>query len=238
MKKLFRFAALCAAALAVSPAGAVTSISILDGSGATKSTAWDQDGSSRYFALGGIYGKSGDYQADVFSDFGLGAHLVNSIPAGSNVIGGVTQSGTWTEGRTWTANSATDSITAVISGTPSISVTPSASGGFTHSGVFAGLTTPQAVKTSAAGQLVRIQCDNLNGTAAAFVQIYDAATAGAVTQGSGLADYVPLAVGGTGGYTLASAGVQYINGIVISAATTLAGSSTTNISVNCSPTYK
>ncbi|KUR80742.1 hypothetical protein [Novosphingobium sp. FSW06-99] len=60
-----------------------------------------------------------------------GTNVVTSLPtlpAGSNVIGGVTisgtpsvaQSGTWSTGRTWSLSSSTDTVTASISGTPSV----------------------------------------------------------------------------------------------------------------------
>jgi hypothetical protein len=45
--------------------------------GSGTSFAFGQDGSSRYFALGGIYGVNGDYQADVSSDGGLDVHIMN-----------------------------------------------------------------------------------------------------------------------------------------------------------------
>lgn len=44
-------------------------------------------------------------------------NIIGPIPTGANVIGAVTQSGTWTTGRTWTLASGTDSIAAVQSGT-------------------------------------------------------------------------------------------------------------------------
>lgn len=46
----------------------------------------------------------------------LKVNLETSIPAGSNAIGGVTQSGVWTIGRTWNLSSGSDSVSAVVSG--------------------------------------------------------------------------------------------------------------------------
>ena len=46
-----------------------------------------------------------------------------ALAAGSNVIGAVTQSGTWSAGRTWSLSSGSDSVTATISGTVSVTGT-------------------------------------------------------------------------------------------------------------------
>jgi hypothetical protein len=51
------------------------------------------------------------------------------LGAGSNTIGGVTQSGAWSTGRTWSLSSGSDSVTATISGTPSISGSVTANAG-------------------------------------------------------------------------------------------------------------
>jgi hypothetical protein len=65
------------------PATATTyTLNILDGGGTSRATAWGKDASSYYFALGGIYGINGDYQADVAADNGL------LVDAAGTVVGG------------------------------------------------------------------------------------------------------------------------------------------------------
>ena len=76
--------AICAGFAA--PAGAtIVSLSILDGGGTSRTTAWGQDGSSYYFAMSGIYGVNGDYQADVNSSGQLEIAGPVTANAGTNL---------------------------------------------------------------------------------------------------------------------------------------------------------
>ena len=96
---------LCSLLLAAVPAGAtIVTLSILDGGGTSRATAWGQDGSSYYFAMSGIYGVNGDYQADVNSSGQL------------EITGPVTNAGTFA---VQAAQSSTWNITN-ISGTVSL----------------------------------------------------------------------------------------------------------------------
>lgn len=72
-------------------------------------------------------GQSGFLQLDANEN--LLINLKTALPTGSNVIGAVTQSGTWSTGRTWTLASGTDSVTstqgtaAVLSGKWPVQIT-------------------------------------------------------------------------------------------------------------------
>ena len=115
-----------------------------------------------------------------------------------------------------------------------VTVAPSMSGGFSYK-MASALTTAQTVKASA-GQVVRAQCDNLAGSAAAYVEFFDATS---VTLGTtAYVDYIPLAAGGTGGFTLSETGVQYSSGVMVAAVATLGASSAASTAVNCAFTYK
>lgn len=82
MKTFLRLAAFALPLLSALSAHAactstITGFNFLDAGSTSRSSAWGIDGSSRYFALGGVYGLNGDYQADVNSDCGLDAHVTN-----------------------------------------------------------------------------------------------------------------------------------------------------------------
>ena len=70
-------AATCLTLVLAVPANAtvVTLNGTVPGSGTP--FAFGQDGSSNYFAIGGIYGINGDFEADVASDNGLLTHVTN-----------------------------------------------------------------------------------------------------------------------------------------------------------------
>jgi len=56
--------------------------------------------------------------------------------------------------------------------------------------------------------------------------------------GTGAVDYLPIPVGGTDGFILSGAGIQFTNGVAFGAATTAGGSTAVSTDVNCSATYK
>ena len=107
------------------------------------------------------------------------------------------------------------------------------SGGSTPA-IFSFLTTAVSVKGSA-GQVYKVQCDNLAGGSNAWVQLINVASGG--TLGTTVIDQIPLAAGGTGGFSLAS-GEAFSAGIFIGAATASNGSSAVSTAVNCSVAFK
>jgi hypothetical protein len=100
--------------------------------------------------------------------------------------------------------------------------------------IFSALTTTVLVQAGA-HQVYKAQCDNIAGAAAAWVQLIDTASAGAL--GTGVVDQIPLPIGGTGGFALAT-GETFANGIVIGAATASNGATAVSTAVNCSVAYK
>jgi hypothetical protein len=96
------------------------------------------------------------------------------------------------------------------------------------------LTTPVVVKASA-GQVYKVQCDNLAGSANAWVEIINAASSPAL--GTAVLDQIPLPVGGTGGFALPT-GEAFATGISIGAATASNGATAVSTAVNCSVAYK
>jgi hypothetical protein len=96
------------------------------------------------------------------------------------------------------------------------------------------LTTPVVIKASA-GEIYKVQCDNIAGAAAAWVELFNVASG--ATLGTGVTDYIPLPVGGTGGFTLAI-GEIFTTGIMIGAAAGPTGSTAAATAVNCSVAYK
>lgn len=111
LRRLAAGVALGAVLLASQAQATVTTLTILDGGGTSRNTAWDQDGSSRYFGMTGIYGRSGDYEADVTSAGALmtsdslasgsvasGAFASGSIASGAMVDLGAKADAAWTSG--------------------------------------------------------------------------------------------------------------------------------------------
>jgi hypothetical protein len=73
--------------LGPAPAAQAAVLTILDGTSSARSFFYFQDGSSNYFPAMGLYGIAGDYQADVFSDHGLGAHITNTLTVANPALG-------------------------------------------------------------------------------------------------------------------------------------------------------
>jgi hypothetical protein len=119
------------------------------------------------------------------------------------------------------------SLIAVLKALTNVANSPvplgSASGGWTPKLLNALSTTVTSIKSSAAGQLGLLQCSNSN-TATVFIQVFDVATAGAVTLGTTtpkLSFEVPP--GTPSGYTLPLVGIQFAAGIQVAATTTATG---------------
>jgi hypothetical protein len=96
------------------------------------------------------------------------------------------------------------------------------------------LTTPIVVKASA-GQVYKVQCDNLAGATNAWVQLINASATPAL--GTAVLDQVALPVGGTGGFAL-PVGEAFATGISIGASTTPNGVTAVSTAVNCSVAFK
>ena len=101
-------------------------------------------------------------------------------------------------------------------------------------------TTVVSVKT-ALGELGSYHCLN-QSSAAAYVQIFDAASAGAVTLGSTtptLSFGIPAATGFPGGGNLEwSNGIHFAKGIQVAATTTATGNTAPSPALDCNFTYK
>lgn len=95
--------------------------------------------------------------------------------------------------------------------------------------------TVTAVKSSAAGQVSVLYCYNGSG-ALAYLQVFDAATAGSVTLGS-TAPSSSWAVPNTqaAGFAVSLVGVQFTNGIQVASTTTATGA--TGASMDCNAIY-
>jgi hypothetical protein len=118
-------------------------------------------------------------------------------------------------------------------GTASVQAQAATSGGATVA-IQSGLTTPVVVKASA-GQIYKVQCDNLAGASSAWVELINASATPAL--GSGVLDQIALATGGTGGFAL-PLGEVFGTGISIGAATASNGGTAVSTAVNCSVAYK
>ena len=97
--------------------------------------------------------------------------------------------------------------------------------------------TVTAIKSSAAGQLGLLYCENPNNSVA-YVQIFDVATAGGVTLGTTtpkLSFSIPAT--NAAGFTLSVIGVKFSNGIQIAATTTATGSTAPNSALDCNAGY-
>lgn len=98
-------------------------------------------------------------------------------------------------------------------------------------------TTATSVKSSAAGQVSLFYCYNPNATVA-YLQVFDAATAGAVTLGS-TAPNSSWAIPPTqaSGFAISQTGIQFTNGIQVAATTTATGASAPSTGMDCSSLY-
>jgi hypothetical protein len=113
----------------------------------------------------------------------------------------------------------------------------SATGGWVKKRMSALSTTVTAVKSSAAGQLGMLHCSN-GGASTAFVQVFDVATAGAVTLGTTVPDLsFEIPPGISSGYSLPLVGMQFSAGIQVAATTTATGSSAPSTTLNCNAAY-
>jgi hypothetical protein len=109
--------------------------------------------------------------------------------------------------------------------------------GATHlTTIYVGLVGTIQYPFTGTGKVERVQCYNFTGTVPAYVQMFDVASG--ATLGASVVDYVPLAPGGSNGFTLLN-GVYYANGFGLGAATTPGGSTAVNAgTVNCTVNYR
>lgn len=127
-------------------------------------------------------------------------------------------------------------LKAILSTTP----VPAATNGWSPKLANGLSTTVTSVKNSA-GELGSYHCLNQSG-AVAYVQVFDAASAGAVTLGSTipvLSFGLPAASSLPGGGNLEwSNGIHFASGIQVAATTTATGSSAPATAVDCNFAYK
>lgn len=98
-------------------------------------------------------------------------------------------------------------------------------------------TTVTAIKSSAAGQLGLLQCGNTNASEG-YVQVFDVATAGAVTLGTTTPKLsIPIAATNTGGWALPLVGMQFANGIQVAATTTATGLTALGTALDCNAAF-
>lgn len=147
----------------------------------------------------------------------------NKVSIGTDGVVAATQSGTWILG----------AGSAVIG---KISLNPSATGGWSKSKK--SLTnTVASVNSSAASAFGGYFFYNPNATEI-YIQVFDVATAGAVTLGTTVADLVfGLPAGGAANIEIAN-GVAFANGIQVAATTTDTGSSAPASNVRCNFWFK
>lgn len=130
----------------------------------------------------------------------------------------------------------------VISATPAyvgLSLQPAASvTAWTATSVAVNLTASALqVASSAAHQLGKIVCDG-QSSSWGFVQIFDAATSGAVTLGKTVPkEFLPIAPSSINGFVNPVPGDGFTSGIVVAATTTPQGSAGIGTLVNCSLSY-
>lgn len=97
-------------------------------------------------------------------------------------------------------------------------------------------TTVTAIKSSAAGQLVMLQCGNTNASQA-YLQVFDVATAGGVTLGTTAPDLsIPIPATNSEGFVIPG-GLAFANGIQVAATTTATGSSALGTALDCNAAY-
>jgi hypothetical protein len=121
----------------------------------------------------------------------------------------------------------TQPISSAVGSPAFVTPTPSTTGGWTPTIATAQTTTVKAIKSSAAGTFGGYYIFNPN-SAAAYVQVFDVATAGAVTLGSTTPTMVYCIPGNASGGAAAnveySNGVHMANGIQLACTTTASGS--------------
>lgn len=148
-------------------------------------------------------------------------------------------------GRSWSLSSGTDTVTATIGNTVNVNGTfwqatqpvslPVQTSGGWSSIVVTNLTNPVVIKATG-GNIGSIQCDNMAGSAIAYVQIIDAGTSPAF--GASVIGVVPLPAGSTGGKTYPLPGVSTANGIAIGFAASANGLTAAATPGNCEVDFK
>jgi hypothetical protein len=131
-------------------------------------------------------------------------------------------------------------IVAALKATLTTTLVPASTNGWSPK-LANGLSTTVVSVKNAAGELGSYHCVNQSG-AVAYVQVFDAPTAGSVTLGSTtpvLSFGLPAASSLPGGGNLEwSNGIHFANGIQVAATTTSTGSSAPSTAVDCNFAYK
>jgi hypothetical protein len=97
-----------------------------------------------------------------------------------------------------------------------------------------GLTNAAVTIKASAGQLAMLEGYNPNA-AQIYIQVFDSASPTVGTTTPVLS--IPIAAGGTGGFTLSLAGVQFANAITVAATTTATGSTAPGTTLDCNAAY-
>jgi hypothetical protein len=135
----------------------------------------------------------------------------------------------------------TQPISSAVGSPAFITPTPSTTGGWTPAIATAQTTTVKAIKSSAAGTFGGYMIGNPNSTAA-YVQVFDVATSGAVTLGSTTPTMVYFIPGNASGGAAAnveySNGVHMSNGIQLACTTTATGSTAPSTGLDMTILFK
>ena len=131
-------------------------------------------------------------------------------------------------------------IIGALKATLSVTQIPATVNGWTPK-LESGLSNSVVTVKGSAGELGAYHCLNQSG-AVAYVQVFDAATSGAVTLGSTtpvLSFGLPAAASLPGGGNLEwSNGIHFASGIQIAATTTATGSTAPSTAIDCNFAYK
>jgi hypothetical protein len=189
------------------------------------------DASARQIVVGA--GVAGTPAGGVLSVQGVASGtpvIINETQIGGNALNtGTGASGTGTQ-RVAVSTDSPGGATA----NPAYDVPQAATSGGATVAIQSALTTPVVVKASA-GQVYKVQCDNLAGAGSAWVELINAASSPAL--GTNVIDQVAIAAGSTGGFSL-PIGEAFSTGISIGAATASNGSTAVSTAVNCSVSSK
>ena len=156
---------------------------------------------------------------------GFAFNVGEVIPPGLGVIYPVTGTNLW-------AIVASGVTNLQISGGVPVSqpttTTPAATGGWTPIKVAALSTTPVTIKPLG-GQLGLVNCGSSNASQT-FVQVFNTTS---ITLGTTASFPIPIGPFSAGGFTMASAGLQFSTAIAVAATTTATGSTGPAIPLDC-----
>lgn len=171
----------------------------------------------------------------------LNTNVTAAIPAGTNEIGGVNVTkiaGTAASVNSGNKDAGTQRIVLAtdqpaLTNPQPATIPLKTTGGWTPKRLSALSTTVTAIKSSAAGSLGMLVCGNPNASII-FIQVFDVATAGAVTLGTTVPDLsFQVDASSSIGFALPVNGMAFANGMQVAATTTATGSSAPGTAANC-----